>query len=119
MASLIKELDLPENQVLITILEATPWYLEMMEDNRAFNQQSEERSIAKNDDVDYDTQEVYKYVRIACEELFDAIEVLNCIASNEKNETRANFINKCNQKYLTVVRTRKTRTGNAMEVIGA
>ncbi|MDQ1770221.1 hypothetical protein GQR60_14590 [Labilibaculum sp. A4] len=119
MASLLKELNQSENQALILQLEAASWYSEMLEDNNAFNQQSEEKSIAKNEEIDYDTQEIYKSARLACEELFEAIEVLNRIAPNEKYNAIAKFINECNQKYLTVARSRKTKNANAAEVTEA
>jgi len=119
MASLLKELNQAENQALILQLEAASWYSEMLEDNNAFNQQSEEKSIAKNEEIDYDTQEIYKSARLACEELFEAIEVLNRIAPNEKYDAIAKFINECNQKYLTVARSRKTKNANAAEVTEA
>lgn len=116
MASLIKELDLAENQDLIKQLNANSWYRDLVADNEAFNQLNEVRSIAENAKEDYDTQEVYKAVRIACEELFDSIEVLHRIAPNEKYETIAKFINECTQKYLTLARSRKTRSQNSSEV---
>ncbi len=119
MASLLKELNQSENQALILQLEAASWYSEMLEDNNAFNQQSEENSIAKNEEINYDTQEIYKSARLACEELFEAIEVLNRIAPNEKYDAIAKFINECNQKYLTVARSRKTKNANAAEVTEA
>ncbi|MBN2596107.1 MAG: hypothetical protein JXR82_04900 [Marinifilaceae bacterium] len=114
-----KTTTLMENQALILQLEAASWYSEMLEDNNAFNQQSEEKSIAKNEEIDYDTQEIYKSARLACEELFEAIEVLNRIAPNEKYNAIAKFINECNQKYLTVARSRKTKNANAAEVTEA
>lgn len=113
MASLIKELDLPLNQELISQLKASSWYTDMVEDNKAFNQLNEEKSLSANTEQDYDTEVVYKNVRIACEELFDAIEVLNRIAPNEKYTTMAQFINECTQKYMVVARSRNTKNENA------
>lgn len=113
MASLIKELNEPVNLELIARLSADVWYADMIEDNTAFNQLNEDKSLAGQSEVDYDTEDVYKNVRIACEELFEAIEVLNRIAPNEKYTTMAQFINECTQKYLTVVRSRNTKNENA------
>ena len=113
MASLIKELDLPVNQELISQLTALSWYTDMVEDNTAFNQLNEDKSLSVKSEIDYDTEEVYKNVRIACEELFEAIEVLNRIAPNEKYTTIAQFINECTQKYMVVVRSRNTKNENA------
>lgn len=62
---------------------------------------------------DYDTEEVYKALRFACGELFDAIEVLNRIAPNVKYVDMANFINRCTKKYMIVARSRKTKNETA------
>lgn len=113
MASLTQELDLEENQALIAILNATTWYTDMVDDNAAYNQLNEVKGKAKIDQIHYNTEEVYKALRFACEELFEAIEVLNRISPNEKYEEMAKFINNCTQKYTTVARTRKTRNENA------
>ena len=113
MASLIKELELEENKALIATLTADVWYKDMVDDNAAYNQMNEERAKAKGSQVDYDTEEVYKALRFACEELFDAIEVLNRISPNEKYVEVANFINGCTQKYMTAARTRQTKSENA------
>jgi len=117
MASLIKELDLPANQELIGQLEASSWYADMVEDNEAFNKLNEEKNLSENSDTDSNTEEIYKNVRIACEELFEAIEVLNRIAPNEKYTAMAQFINECTQKYMVVVRSRKTKSENAQTEI--
>ena len=113
MASLIKELNQSGNQEIINQLASISWYTDMVEDNKAFNQLNEEKSLSANTEQNYDTEEVYKNVRIACEELFDAIEVLNRIAPNEKYTTMAQFINECTQKYMVVVRSRNTKNENA------
>ena len=113
MASLQKELELPENQELILHLGADSWYRDMMEDNVAYNELKEDKTKAKASAADYDTNEVYKELRLACVELFDAIEVLNRITPNGKYVEMANFINDCTQKYSIAARTRKTKNENA------
>jgi hypothetical protein len=117
MASLIKELDLTVNQEMIGQLKANSWYADMVEDNKAFNQLNEEKNLSENSDTDSDSEEMYKNVRIACEELFEAIEVLNRIAPNVKYTAMAQFINECTQKYMVVVRSRKTKSENAQTEI--
>ncbi len=113
MASLIKELDQSGNQEILNQLASISWYRDMVEDNEAFNQLNEEKNLSENSDTDSDTEEMYKNVRIACEELFEAIEVLNRIAPNEKYTAIAQFINECTQKYMVVVRSRNTKNENA------
>lgn len=113
MASLIKELELDENKALITTLTADTWYKDLVDDNAAYNKLNEDRAKAKGNQVDYDTEEVYKALRFACEELFDTIEVLNRISPNGKYVEIANFINGCTQKYMTAARTRRTKSENA------
>lgn len=113
MASLLKELELDENKALIATLSADAWYKDMVDDNAAFNQMSEERARAKGNRVNYNTVEVYKNLRFACQELCDAIEVLNRISPNEKYVEMANFINGCTQKYMKAARARQTKSENA------
>lgn len=113
MASLIKELELDENKAVIATLSADAWYQDMVDDNAAYNKLNEERAKAKGNQVDYDTEEVYKALRVACEELCDAIEVLNRISPNAKYVEMANFINGCTQKYMTAARSRQTKSEKA------
>lgn len=109
MASLHKELELPENQELIHHLDSNSWYRDMIEDNKAYNELKEDKTKAKVSVADYDTEEVYKELRLACAELFDAVEVLNRITPNGKYVEMAKFINDCTQKYRIMARTRKTK----------
>jgi len=113
MASFTKELDLDENQALIAILKANSWYKDMVEDNTAYNQLNEDKIKAKTSQVDYDTDVVYKDLRLACGELFEAIEVLNRISPNEMYLEMAKFINDCIQKYMVAAYSRKTKNKNA------
>jgi len=113
MASLQKDLEQPENQKLITHLNANSWYTDMIEDNNAFNQLKEDKAKANSAKPDYDTEEVYKALRFACAELFDAIEVLNRLAPNAKYVDMTNFINNCTKKYMIAARSRKTRNETA------
>ncbi|MGZ2371726.1 DUF6261 family protein [Ancylomarina sp. YFZ004] len=113
MASLLKELELDENKALIATLSADTWYKDMVDDNAAYNQLNEDRAKAQLSKLDYDTEEVYKDLRLACEELFDSIEVLNRISPNEKYVEIANFINGSTQKYMTAARARQTKNENA------
>lgn len=94
-------------------LSADAWYKDMLDDNVAYNQMSEERAKAKGNRVNYDTDEVYKNLRFACEELCDAIEVLNRISPSEKYVEMANFINGCTKKYMTAARARQTKSEKA------
>ena len=115
MASLIKELNLPDNGILIEALKAADWYQDMIDDNAAYSKLQEDRTIAEASEEDYDTMAVYKDLRIACQELFDGIEVLNRLFPNEKYTEMANFINDSSQRHMITARTRKTRTENLKE----
>lgn len=117
MASLIKELALPENVGLVTALSATEWYQDMLDDNAAFLQLLEDKTVAEASEANYDTLAVYKDLRVSCERLFEGIEVLNRIIPNEKYNEMENFINDCTQRYLTAVKVRKTKNENAKEEI--
>ncbi|GAB7089563.1 DUF6261 family protein [Marinifilum fragile] len=113
MASLSEELNSEANQALIDAVGGTDWYTEMLNDNAAYEALAEEKSVIETQKADYNTDQVYKNLRLACEELFDTIEVLNRIAPNQKYEAIAAFINDCSQVYMTDARTRKTK--NAKE----
>lgn len=113
MASLIQELDTEENQATISSLKALSWYKEMVDDNQDYAMVLEEKAKAEASEVDYDTQNVYKTLRISCEHLFESITVLNRIAADAKYTEIANFCNECTQKYMAAARSRKTKNENA------
>ncbi len=113
MASLIKELDSEENQAVILSLKANDWYQEMLDDNTAYTQLLEEKEKLKANEVNIDTENVYKELRLVCDELFESITVLNKIASDPKYMEIADFCNQCTQKYITAGRIRKTKNENA------
>ncbi len=115
MASLVKELSSSENASLIARLSATEWYQDMLDDNTEFLQLQEDKTVADASEADYDTLEVYKDLRIRCEQLLEGIEVLNRIAPNVKYDEMEKFINDCTQRYLTAVKARKTKTKNEKE----
>lgn len=111
MASLCKELE--KNKQVISTLSAADWYKNMQEDNEAYNQLKMDKLKAESNQTVYDTIAVYKELRIACEELLESIKVLNRIQPNEKYVELANFINTCTQRYMTIARSRKTKSENA------
>ncbi|WP_321297946.1 DUF6261 family protein [Marinifilum fragile] len=110
MASLSKELNSEANQALIEAAGGKDWYTEMLTDNAAYESLTEAKSVDEIKKEDYNMDQVYKNLRLACEELFDTIEVLNRIAPNEKYEDIAAFVNECSQEYITVARARKTKS---------
>jgi hypothetical protein len=115
MASLVKELSSVENTSLIADLAATDWYQDMVDDNTEYLKLQEDKTVAESSEADYDTLEVYKELRISCEQLFEGIEVLNRIAPNEKYDQMEAFINDCTQRYQTIVKTRTTKNENTKE----
>lgn len=115
MASLVKELSSAENTSLIAGLSATDWYQDMVDDNAEYLKLQEDKTVAESSEADYDTLEVYKELRVSCEQLFEGIEVLNRIAPNEKYDQMEAFINDCTQRYQTIVKTRTTKNENAKE----
>ncbi|WP_321515917.1 DUF6261 family protein [Marinifilum fragile] len=115
MASLIKELSSAENTSLIEQLSATDWYQDMVDDNAEYLKQQEDKTVAESSETEYDTLEVYKNLRVSCEQLFEGIEVLNRIAPNDKYDQMEAFINDCTQRYQTIVKTRTTKNENAKE----
>ena len=115
MVSLIKELNLAENTALITSLTATDWYQDMVDDQAAYLQLQEDRTLEEASQTDYDTLEVYKELRISCEQIIEGIEVLNRMMPDPKYDAMENFINDCTQRYLTAVKARITKSENAKE----
>jgi len=113
LASLIKELELEENQTAITSLNSLLWYKEMVDDNSAYTQMVEDKAKTKAGEVDYDTEKLYKDLRLTCNDLFDSIEVLNRINPDPKYLEIANYCNECTQKYIAAGRSRKTKKENA------
>ena len=113
MASLVKELSSEENQALITSLLANDWYQDMVDDNTVYDQMLEERSNTNNKQVVYDMSTVYQELQTACEELFEAVEVLNRISSDAVYTQIATFSNDCTQRYLAAARTRRTKNENS------
>lgn len=115
MASLIKELNLPVNTSLIDTLDAGEWYKDMVDDHADYLQLQEAKTVAEASEIDYDTMAVYKDLQIACQQLFEGIEVLNRLSPNEKYTNMENFINDCSQRYMTAARSRKTKNVNLKE----
>ena len=115
LTSLIKELNLPENTTLMTTVAATNWYKGLRDDQADFLQLQEDRTLAEASETEYVTLEVYKELRISCEQLFASIEVLNRIAPNTKYDEMGSFINDCTQRYLTAAKTRITKSENTKE----
>ncbi len=115
MASLVKELSSAENTSLIEQLSATDWYQDMVDDNAEYLKLQEDKTVAESSETEYDTLGVYKELRVSCEQLFEAIEVLNRIAPNEKYNQMVAFINDCTQRYQTIMKTRTTKNENAKE----
>lgn len=113
MASLIKELSSEENQALITTLSANDWYEDMLADNAAYDAMLEEKSNTNNNQTVYDMSTVYQDLQTACEELFEAVEVLNRISPDTTYTQIATFCNDCTQRYLAAARARKTKNGNS------
>ncbi|MGQ1909323.1 DUF6261 family protein [Marinifilum sp. RC60d5] len=113
MASLIKELSSEENQALLTSLSANDWYADMVTDNTAYDEMLEEKSNLSSNETVYDMSTVYQDLQTACEELFEAVEVLNRISPNEIYTQIATFSNDCTQRYLAAARTRKTKNENS------
>jgi hypothetical protein len=116
LASLAKELSSVENTQALASLSATEWYQDLLDDNAAFLQLQEDKTKAQASEEDYDSLEVYKELKLACEQLFESIEVLNRIAPNEKYTEMINFINDCTQRYQAIAKTRSTKNENAKEV---
>lgn len=113
MASLVKELSSEANQALITSLSANDWYQDMVADNAVYDQMLEEKSNTNNNQAVYDMATVYQELQTACEELFEAVEVLNRISPDVVYTQIATFSNDCTQRYLAAARTRKTKNENS------
>ena len=113
MASLIKALSSVENQALITSLSAMDWYEDMVTDNTAYDVMLEEKSNITSHQIVYDMSTVYQNLQTACEELFEAVEVLNRISPDAIYTQIATFTNECTQRYLAAARSRKTKNENS------
>ncbi|RUT78727.1 DUF6261 family protein [Ancylomarina longa] len=113
MASLIKELNADNYQASIASLKANAWYKDMVDDNAAYTQMLEEKTSLEVREIDYDTENIYKSLRLSCDELFETISVLNRLAPDSKYTEIANFSNDCTHKYTTIVRSRKTKKEKA------
>ncbi len=112
MESLKAELDKEENQLLINEIALSDWYAEMNETNKNYLNVINKRFNEEAQKEKYDTGEIYKSMRLAGDDLCQAIEVLYKMSGNQLYNEIANAINALTEKYMATARGRKTRNEN-------
>ncbi|RUT79006.1 DUF6261 family protein [Ancylomarina longa] len=119
MASLFKDLSQEERKLDIVDLGAESYYQDLIDDCAAYDSLLEKRDSESKGKKNPENEQVYKELRVSCEQFFEALEVLNRVAPQAQYVEMIEIVNQCTDKYMIDLRSRKTRSEHVVEEAGS